>query len=117
MYNFYIYKFYFDWYTTFCAKKRCGVLRMCYTKEQKDLIGALIGAHFMGRNLSQSLRDNFNKAYANLQSDRLSVGDLRLIASALDLITPQSCQTCNKEGYRDMIEALAVTRHMLSQAQ
>ena len=90
---------------------------MCYTREQKDLIGALIGAHFMGRNLSTSLRDSFNRAYANLQNDRLSVGDLQLIENALDLLTPQSCQTCNKEGYRDLIEVLTATRRMISLAQ
>ena len=90
---------------------------MCYTKEQKDLIGAMIGSHIMGRNISQSLRENFNRANAHLQEDRLNAGDLRLIASALDLLTPQSCQSCNKEGYRDLIEALTATRRMLAQAQ
>ena len=89
---------------------------MCYTNEQKNLIGAMIGANFMGRQLSPGLRDSFNHAYVALESNSLSAKDLRLIESALDLLTPQNCQTCNKEGYRDMIEALAATRRMLSEA-
>ena len=90
---------------------------MCYTTEQKDLIEALIGAHFMGRNLSPALRAGFNRMNAHLHEDRLNAGDLQLIANALDLLTPQSCQTCNMEGYRDLIETLAVTRRMISLAQ
>lgn len=89
---------------------------MCYTTEQKNLIGALIGANIMGRKLPPALRSAFNRAYVDLENDQLSVEDLRLIASALDLITPQSCQTCSKEGYRDMIDVLTTTRMMLSQA-
>lgn len=52
---------------------------MCYTAEQKDLIGAMIGANFMGRNLSPALRNNFIQAYRDLESDELSSDDLRLI--------------------------------------
>ena len=88
---------------------------MCYTNEQKNLISAMIGVNFMARKLSPSLRDSFNQAYIALESDSLCEKDLRLIASALELLTPQSCQSCNKEGYRDMIEALGVTRRMLSE--
>ena len=86
---------------------------MCYTNEQKALIGGVIGSHFMGRNISQSLRDSFAQAYAHLQTDKLSAADLRRIESALAFLTPQTCPTCNKEGYRDMIEALMATRLML----
>ena len=89
---------------------------MCYTAEQKNLIGAIIGADFMGRNLSPSLRSSFTQAYKDLENDELSSDDLRLIKSALELITPQSCQTCNMEGYRDMIDALTTTQRMLTQA-
>ena len=89
---------------------------MCYTAEQKDLIGAMIGANFMGRNLSPTLRNSFNQAYRDLESDELSSDDLRLIKSALELITPQSCQTCSMEGYRDMVEVLAATRCMLAES-
>ena len=87
---------------------------MCYTAEQKNLISAMIGANFMGRNLSTSLRDSFSRAYRHLENDMLLPEDLKLIASALELITPQSC---SKEGYRDMIEAIAATHMMLAQAQ
>ena len=66
---------------------------MCYTAEQKNLIEGVI--------------DN----------DKLLPEDLRLIANVLELITPSSCQSCNKEGYRDMIEAIAATHMMLAQAQ
>lgn len=90
---------------------------MCYTTEQKNLIGAMIGANFMGRSLSPDLRNSFNRAYADLEADALTARDLRLIKSALELITPQSCQSCSKEGYRDMIEALNATRRMLSEAE
>ena len=90
---------------------------MCYTVEQKNLIGALIGTNILGRKLSSSLRDSFSRAYLNLENDKLLPEDLKLIASALELITPNSCQSCNKEGYRDMIEALTATQMMLSQAQ
>lgn len=89
---------------------------MCYTAEQKDLIGAMIGANFMGRNLSPSLRNGFIQAYRDLENNELNRDDLRLIKSALELITPQSCQTCNMEGYRDMIDVLTTTRMMLMQA-
>ena len=89
---------------------------MCYTAAQKNLIGAMIGANFMGRNLSASLRDSFSRAYRHLENDMLLPEDLKLIASALELITPQSCQSCSKEGYRDMIEAIAATHMMLAQA-
>ncbi len=89
---------------------------MCYTAEQKDLIGAMIGANFMGRNLSPALRNSFIQAYRDLESDELSSDDLRLIKSALELITPQSCQSCSKEGYRDMVELLAATRCLLAQS-
>lgn len=89
---------------------------MCYTAEQKDLIGAMIGANFMGRNLSPALCNSFIQAYRDLESDELSSDDLRLIKSALELITPQSCQTCSMEGYRDMVEVLAATRCMLAES-
>ena len=90
---------------------------MCYTDEQRILIGAMIGANFMGRNLSPDLRDGFTRAYADLESKNLTTRDLRLIQGALELMTPRSCQSCNKEGYRDMIEALYATRRMLSEAE
>ena len=90
---------------------------MCYTAEQKNLIGALIGTNIMGRRLSASLRDSFSRVYRNLENDRLLPEDLKLIASALELITPSSCQSCNKEGYRDMIEAIAATKMMIAQVQ
>ena len=90
---------------------------MCYTVEQKNLIGALIGTNILGRKLSSSLRDSFSRAYLNLENDKLLPEDLKLIASALELITPNSSQSCNKEGYRDMIEALTATQMMLAQAQ
>ena len=77
----------------------------------------MIGANFMGRSLSPDLRNSFNRAYADLEADALTARDLRLIKSALELITPQSCQSCSKEGYRDMIEALNATRRMLSEAE
>ena len=89
---------------------------MCYTPEQKNLIGAMIGANFMGRNLSPALRSDFMRAYRDLENDELSSDDLRLIKNALELITPQSCQTCNMEGYRDMVELLATTRYMLARS-
>lgn len=89
---------------------------MCYTAEQKDLIGGLIGSHIMGRNLSPALRESFAQVYAHLQADRLSAADLRRIQSALELFTPRTCPSCSKEGYRDLIEALMVTRLMLREA-
>ena len=90
---------------------------MCYTAEQKDLIGAMIGANFMGRNLSPALRSGFIQAYKDLENDELSRDDLRLIKSALELITPQNCQTCSMEGYRDIVEVLTMTQAMLSKAE
>ena len=89
---------------------------MCYTNEQKALIGGVTGSHFMGGNISQKLRDSFAQAYAHLQTDKLDAADLRRIESALAFLTPQTCPTCNKEGYRDMIEALMATRLMLREA-
>lgn len=88
---------------------------MCYTSAQKDFIGGIIGSHFMGRNISPQLRDSFRTAYAHLEADKLDVRDLRRIESLLEFITPQTCQTCNKEGYRDLIEALMATRLMIRQ--
>ena len=86
---------------------------MCYTAEQKDLIGAMIGANFMGRNLSPILRSRFIRAYRNLESCELNSDDFRLIINALEL--PQSCQSCSKEGYRDMVEVLTAAQRMLTQ--
>ena len=76
----------------------------------------MIGSHFMGRNISQGLRDSFAKAYSHLQTDKLDANDLRRIESALEFLTPLTCPICNKEGYRDMIEALMATRLMLREA-
>ena len=90
---------------------------MCYTVEQRDLIATLIGNNILVRRLSSPLRDSFSRVYRNLENDNLLHEDLKLIASALELITPNSCQSCNKEGYRDMIEALTATQMMLAQAQ
>lgn len=90
---------------------------MCYTVEQRDLITTLIGNNILVRRLSSPLRDSFSRVYRNLENDNLLPEDLKLIASALELITPNSCQSCNKEGYRDMIEALTATQMMLAQAQ
>lgn len=90
---------------------------MCYTVEQRDLIATLIGNNILVRRLSSPLRDSFSRVYRNPENDNLLPEDLKLIASALELITPNSCQSCNKEGYRDMIEALTATQMMLAQAQ
>ena len=90
---------------------------MCYTAEQKNLISAVIGANFMGRSLSSSLRESFSRAYRHLENDKLLPEDLRLISNALELITPSSCQSCSKEGYRDMIEAITATNMMLAHGQ
>ena len=89
---------------------------MCYTAEQKNLIEGVLDNNILGRKLS-SLRNSFSRAYRHLENDKLLPEDLRLIANALELITPSSCQSCNKEGYRDMIEAIAATHMMLAQAQ
>lgn len=89
---------------------------MCYTAEQRNLIGAMIGANFMGRNLAPDLRSSFIRAYRDLENDELSSDDLRLIMNALELMTPQSCQSCSMEGYRDLVEVLTATRRMLTQS-
>lgn len=90
---------------------------MCYTAEQKNLIEGVLDNNILGRKLSSSLRNSFSRAYRHLENDKLLPEDLRLIANVLELITPSSCQSCNKEGYRDMIEAIAATHMMLAQAQ
>lgn len=90
---------------------------MCYTTKQKNLIGAMIGSTIMGRSMPPELRASLNRAYADLEAETLTARDLRLIQGALELITPQSCQSCSKEGYRDMIEALNATRRMLSEVE
>lgn len=114
LFNFSLYKNYVTCYTP-SSVYGGSIKDMCYTVEQKDLIAALIGTNILVRRLSSPLRDSFSRVYRNLENDNLLPEDLKLIASALELITPNSCQSCNKEGYRDMIEALTATQMMLTQ--
>lgn len=90
---------------------------MGYTDEQKALISGVIGTQILGRMSSQSLRERFFAVHEHLLQGRLDHSDLKRIESALELVTPQSCQSCNKEGYRDLIETLMATRLMLKEAQ
>ena len=86
---------------------------MSYTEEQKTLIGGVISVQVLGRHLSDSLRQLLSEVYAHLQTNQLSDRDLRVIASALELVTPQHCSDCAMEEYRDLIGALMVTRRMI----
>ena len=90
---------------------------MCYTEEQKALISGLIGTQILGRAQSKTLRESFYTVHERLHKGELGYSDLRRIESALELVTPQSCESCNKEGYRDLVETLMVTRLMMRSAR
>lgn len=89
---------------------------MSYTEDQKALISGVIGTQILGRISSEKLRERFFAVHEHLHQGRLDRSDLQRIESALELVTPQNCQSCNKEGYRDLIEALMATRLMLREA-
>lgn len=89
---------------------------MSFTEQEKGIISGIIGAYFMGRNISQQLRESFIEVHTHLQSDSLNKHDLRRIKSALEFVTPQSCESCNKEGYRTLIETLMKTNLLLQNA-
>lgn len=89
---------------------------MSYTDEQKALISGVIGTQILGRTRSEKLRESYFAVHRHLHEGRLDRDDLRRIESALELVTPQSCQSCSKEGYRDLIETLMATRLMLREA-
>ncbi len=90
---------------------------MCYTEEQKAIISGVIGTQILGRTRSEKLRERFYVVHKHLHQGQLDHDDLQRIENALELVTPQSCQSCSKEGYRDLIEALMATRLMLREAQ
>ena len=90
---------------------------MGYTDEQKALISGVIGTQILGRISSEKLREKFFSVHEHLHQGELDRADLQRIESALELVTPQSCQSCSKEGYRELIEALMATRLMLRVAQ
>lgn len=89
---------------------------MSYTDEQKALISGVIGTQILERTRSEALRASFYAVHEHLHQGRLDRADLKRIESALELVTPHTCQTCNKEGYRELIEALMATRLMLREA-
>ena len=89
---------------------------MSYTEEQKALIGGVISVQVLGRHLSDSLRQLLSEVYAHLQTNQLSGRDLRVIESALELVTPQRCPDCPMEEYRDLIGTLMVTRRIMYHA-
>ena len=89
---------------------------MRYTEEQKALIGGVISVQVLGRHLSDSLRQLLSEVYAHLQANQLTDRDLRVIESALELVTPRQCSDGTMEEYRDLIGTLMVTRRMIYHA-
>lgn len=87
---------------------------MKYTEDQKTLIGGVLSVQVLGRHLPDPLRKLLAEVYEDLQSDRLNARDLRIIESALELVTPQRCAACSMDEYRDLIGALMATRRMMS---
>ncbi len=90
---------------------------MTYTPAQKDLISALIGTKIAPRTKSPSLRQSLVEANEKMYKDALTASDLILINSALELLVAPTPVDSNKEEYRDLIEALMVTRGMLAERE
>ena len=90
---------------------------MSYTTAQKNLISSLIGTKILPRTRSASLKDSLVAAHARMYDDDLTASDLLLLSSALELLITPTPADENKESYREMIEALMVTRAMLADAE
>ena len=86
---------------------------MTYTENQKNLISSLLGTRVLPRTKSPSLKDSLIAAHARMYSDTLTESDLLLIDSALELLIAPTPEEENKEEYRELIEALMVTRSLL----
>lgn len=86
---------------------------MTYTENQKNLISSLLGTRILPRTKSPSLKDSLIAAHARMYSDALTESDLLLIDSALELLVAPTPEDENKEEYRELIEALMVTRGIL----
>ncbi len=90
---------------------------MTYTNSQKNLISALIGTKITPRTKSASLRQSLMLVNEHLYSGELTVSDLILLNSALELLVPDAPEDENKEEYRELIEALMVTRGILREKE
>ena len=90
---------------------------MSYTTAQKNLISSLIGTKILPRTRSASLKDSLVAAHARMYDDDLTASDLLFLSSALELLITPTPADENKESYREMIEALMVTRAMLTDAE
>ena len=90
---------------------------MTYSTEQKDLISALISTKIAPRTKSPSLRQSLVEANGGMYKDTLTASDLILINSALELPVAPTPVDSSKEEYRNLIEALMVTRGMLAERE
>lgn len=86
---------------------------MVYTEEQIALISGVIGTQILIRTRSEKLRETFYSVHERLTRRQLDHADLMYIKNMLELVTPSTCQTSSKEGYRDLVEVLAATKLML----
>ena len=90
---------------------------MTYTDSQRNLISSLLGTRILPRTKSASLKDALIAAHARMYDDTLTTSDLLLIDSALELLVAPTPEGENKEEYRELIEALMVTRGILRERE
>ena len=90
---------------------------MNYTESQKNLISSLLGTKIAPRTKSASLRRSLEAANERMYGDALTASDLILLSSALELLVAPTPEDESKEEYRDLVEALVVTRGMLRERE
>ena len=90
---------------------------MNYTESQKNLISSLIGTKIAPRTKSESLRQSLAAAHERMYGDTLTASDLILLGSALELLVAPTPEDSSQEEYREMVEALVVTRGMLRERE
>lgn len=90
---------------------------MNYTESQKNLISSLLGTKIAPRTKSPSLRRSLEAANERMYGDALTESDLILLGSALELLVAPAPKDESKEEYRELVEALMVTRGMLRERE
>jgi len=90
---------------------------MNYTEGQKNLISSLLGTKIAPRTKSPSLRRSLEAANERMYGDALTSSDLILLSSALELLIAPTPEDSSKEEYRELVEALMVTRGMLRERE
>lgn len=77
---------------------------------QKHLITHLVTTRILPRTRSDSLQEQVVTALEHLADDKLTAGDAILLESAMELVVSETPENENKEGWRDLVEALLTLR-------